>query len=297
MSNKKIAEVGKTALAVAGILLSPSLTILGVAAKNIMSLLSQSSGLLISFVDWDKDKNNRIAKAVEKALIATRDAMQTQTKKAIVNELIDAVKKPGKLDKRIKNGEAYRIHSETPMARREIEKAFKNYFERELLELQEKYPDLALLLNEVTRLDEIIATVETSLKEQKITLDDLQCHIKGMEETVEGVMARMASLEETVQHVTVQSRQTKRPEEFQNILALFQSAVSGILQKGDPALALPHFKLGVRLIGREDALSEFHARFAKDGEIAIISAIGGVGKTEFVKAYGKAHQEEYSAFY
>ncbi len=62
---------------------------------------------------------------------------------------------------------------------------------------------------------------------------------------------------------------------------------------GEPRLALPGAAPAVELIGREDALTEFHKSIEAHGKICVVSGIGGVGKTEFVRKYLERYRDEY----
>ena len=63
------------------------------------------------------------------------------------------------------------------------------------------------------------------------------------------------------------------------------------LQMREPKLCLPGMTPGVQLIGRDDDLTQFTREAASQEKICIVSGIGGVGKTEFIKAYLKQNRD------
>ena len=56
-----------------------------------------------------------------------------------------------------------------------------------------------------------------------------------------------------------------------------------------PTLALPKASAGVKLIARDTDMEDFIAQFSKQEKICVVSGIGGVGKTEFVKTWLRNH--------
>lgn len=63
----------------------------------------------------------------------------------------------------------------------------------------------------------------------------------------------------------------------------------------EPRLMLPGVAPAVELIGRDGALRDFQERFAAHDKICVISGIGGVGKTEFIRKYLELHGCEYAS--
>ena len=233
----KSAEFGKAALTIAAALIVP-----GSIATSLV-VAGESAGFLINCINWDKEKNNRIATAVKKALRQVRENVPHGAKR-IVDELIDSVNSPFSLEERIKRTENYLLQFETPKTQRNIAEKFQSHFRTEI----SHYPDLQLFIG-----------------------------------IFDGLSTLLGSFDHRIQyHSSVLSNQ-------EQMITVLRAEME--LLKKEPMLCLPGTTPGVKLIGRESDLANFIQEVATGSKVCVVSGIGGVGKTEFIKMYLQVHKD------
>ena len=236
---RKFADFGKAALTIASVLVLPG------SLATTLAVAGEMAGYLINCVNWDKERNDRIAVSVEKALQQVRNDVP-QGAQRIVDELIGSLNTPFALEERIKQTESYLVQCETPKTQRDIATKFETYFRMEM----SKYSDLYTLIRMLDGFSTVLDSLELRVQNHDLTLNN-------QEQIISELKAEMERL-----HM-------------------------------EPSLCLPGSTPGVKLIGRENDLEVFSLNFEKHGKICVVSGIGGVGKTEFIKTYLQEHRDTF----
>lgn len=94
---------------------------------------------------------------------------------------------------------------------------------------------------------------------------------------LDGLIAAMNSIDQRLQ------KHNSALDTNERMITVLQAEMERLTK--EPVLCLPGMTPGVKLIGRENDLAEFAQEAATQGKKCAVSGIGGVGKTQFIKAY------------
>lgn len=94
---------------------------------------------------------------------------------------------------------------------------------------------------------------------------------------LDGLIAALNSIEQRIQ------KHDSAFDTHERMIQALKAELERIAK--EPVLCLPGMTPGVKLIGREIDLEKFTREAATRGKICVVSGIGGVGKTEFIKTY------------